>query len=205
MYFRGAADANFVPLCPVVIRPQHWVTEEVGDEVVKVHRRRAMTRRALGTASHQFHVGSRAFALGALLSGAVGTLATFPLVARILFPRVTARIRQKLGRFVQTPPLTRLRLERSDPIPGPEDGHLGYTLAELTDVGERLLRDIGLTRGFARLVIFIGHGSNSLNNPHNSAYNCGACGGAAGGPNARAMAQILNDPRVRDGLAQRAG
>ena len=46
MYYRGAADAHFVPLCPVVIRPQHWVTEEVGDELGKTHRRRARTRRA---------------------------------------------------------------------------------------------------------------------------------------------------------------
>src|SRR5262249_37783946 len=37
MYYRGAADAHFVPLCPVVIRPQHWVTEEVGDELGETH------------------------------------------------------------------------------------------------------------------------------------------------------------------------
>ncbi len=29
MYFRGAADAHFVPLCPAVIRPRHWVVEQV--------------------------------------------------------------------------------------------------------------------------------------------------------------------------------
>ncbi len=86
MYYRGAADAHFTPLCPVVIRPQHWVAEEVSVEDGETHRRRARTRRALGTASHQFHLGSRSFAVGALLSGAVGVLATFPLVARILFP-----------------------------------------------------------------------------------------------------------------------
>lgn len=203
MYYRGAADAHFVPLCPVVIRPQHWVTEEVGEKLGKSHRRRAMTRRALGTASHQFHLGSRSFALGALLSGAVGVLATFPLVARILFPRLTAQIRHLFGRMVRTPPATRLRLERFESSAGPENGQVGYTLEEMIEVGERQLQDIGLTRGFARLLFLLGHGSDSLNNPHNSAYNCGACGGAAGGPNARALAQILNDPRVRAGLAHR--
>ncbi len=203
MYYRGAADANFVPLCPVVIRPQHWVTEEVGDRSDEVNRRRARTRKALGTASLQFHLGSRTFAVGALLTGAVGVLASVPLITRILFPRLTARVRGHFRRIVETPPDTRLRLERTQPDPGSENGHLGFTVAEMTDIGERLLRDMGLTSGFARLLIFIGHGSDSLNNPHNSAYNCGACGGSAGGPNARAMAQILNDPRVRERLARR--
>ncbi len=203
MYYRGSADAHFTPLCPVVVLPQFWVGEDVREDLGETSRRRARTRWALGTASRHFHLGSRTFAVGALLAAAVGVLATAPLVARILFPRVAARIRRLFGRFVQAPPLTRLRLERADPAPGPENGRVGLTLAEMTACGERFLRDVGLTIGFARLVVLHGHGSDSLNNPHNSAYNCGACGGAAGGPNARAMAQVLNDHRVRDGLAQR--
>ncbi len=185
MYYRGAADAHFVPLCPVVIRPQHWVTEAVGAELGKSHRRRALTRRALGTASHQFHLGSRSFALGAILSGAVGVLATFPLVARILFPGLPRSFATSSGGSSGLRRSPRLQLERSDEVAGSENGHVGYTLEEMTNVGERQLQDIGLTTGFARLVILLGHGSESLNNPHNSAYNCGACGGAAGGPNAR--------------------
>jgi uncharacterized protein YbcC (UPF0753/DUF2309 family) len=203
MYYRGAAEAHFVPLCPVVVRPRHWVVEEVDEQLEREHRRRARTRRALGTASHRIHIGSRTFALGALLAGSVGVLATFPLVARILFPRLTARIRRGLSGIVQTPPATRLRLERAAPEPGDEGGEIGFSVDEMVDAGERLLREMGLTSGFARLLILLGHGSNSLNNPHNSAYNCGACGGSAGGPNARAMARILNDLRVRDGLSRR--
>jgi uncharacterized protein YbcC (UPF0753/DUF2309 family) len=203
MYYRGAGDAHYVPLCPVVVMPQHWVTEEVDDGQGKSHRLRARTRRALGSASHHFHVGTRTFALGAILTGAVGVFASIPLVGRILFPRLTARIRELFAGFVRTPSQTRLHLERVDPIAGPLNGHQGYSVDEMIGVGERLLRDIGLTTGFARVVIFLGHGSNSQNNPHNSAYNCGACGGSAGGPNARAMAAVLNDPRVREGLAAR--
>jgi uncharacterized protein YbcC (UPF0753/DUF2309 family) len=203
IYYRGAADAHFTPLCPVVIRPGHWVTESVVAEAEKSSRLRARTRRALGTASHRFHVGSRSFAVGAVLSGAVGVLASVPLVTRILFPRLTARVRHLFGRIVRTPPQTQLQLERTAATPGPENDEVGFTVDEMTDAAERMLRDIGLVTGFSRLMLLLGHGSDSLNNPHNSAYNCGACGGAAGGPNARTMASILNDPRVREALARR--
>lgn len=203
MYYRGAADAHYMPLCPIVIRPQHWVEEQVVYTFEESHRRRAKTRRALGTASHHVHVGSRTFAGGVLVAAGLGVFASIPLVARVLFPRLTSRIRRLFSRLVQPPPLTQLQLQRSEPQPGPANGQIGFSIEEMTNIAERLLRDIGLTRKFARLVVFLGHGSNSLNNPHNSAYNCGACGGGAGGPNARAAAQILNDVRVRQALVQR--
>jgi uncharacterized protein YbcC (UPF0753/DUF2309 family) len=203
MYYRGVADAHFVPLCPVVTRPQHWVAEQVADSHEDVHQRRARTRRALGIASHHVHMGSRSFALGALLIAVVGVLATVPLVAGTLFPRLTAHIRRRCGRIVQAPRQTRLQLERSEPTPGPENGRLGFTLDEMTDISERFLRDLGLRDSFASLIVVLGHGSTSLNNPHESAHDCGACGGARGGPNGRAIAQILNDPRVRTRLAGR--
>jgi uncharacterized protein len=203
MYYRGAADAHFVPLCPAVIVPQHYVTEQVVQSLERAYERRAKTRRALGMASHQFHIGSRSFALGALLSAAVGVLASIPLVGRTLFPRLTSRIRKTFGRYVLSPPVTRLQIERTEPTPGPENGHLGFTLEEMINIAEKVLRETGLTAGFARFILVHGHGSTSMNNPHESAHDCGACGGAVGGPNARALAHMLNDRRVRQGLAQR--
>ncbi|OWK37671.1 DUF2309 domain-containing protein [Fimbriiglobus ruber] len=203
MYYRGAADAHYVPLCPIVIRPQHWVKEEVEPQHAGTHKRRVAARRAIGALSHRFHAGTRSFVLGSLIAGGVGFLASIPLVARILFPRLTSRLRQRFTSVIQTPTETRLTLERTAPAPAPEDGCLGYSLDEMTNIGERLLRDIGLVTRFSRVVLIVGHGSNSLNNPHNSAYMCGACGGSAGGPNARALAQVLNDARVRERLVGR--
>jgi len=203
MYYRGADDAHFVPLCPVVMRPKHWVTENVVESFEEQRLWRARARRAVGVVSHRFHLGSRSFAGGAVLSAALGVLASMPLIARTFFPRVTAEIRKKFGRYVQAPPLSRLQIELCDPNPGPDVGHTGFTLPEMIDIAERVLRDTGLTSGFSRLVLTFGHGSTSINNPHESAYNCGACGGARGGPNGRAIAQILNNPYVREGLQSR--
>jgi len=202
MYYRGVASAHFVPLCPVIIRPRHWVMEDVAFSEVDRHRRRAMTRRALGAASHQVQLGSRGFVAGALLAIA-GVFASVPLVARVLFPRLAAKVRAQVGDLVRPPEHTQLLIERTSLTPGPHEGELGFSVDEMAAGAERLLRDIGLTSGFAPLVFLFGHGSTSVNNPHRSAYDCGACGGNAGGPNARAMAEILNDPRVRRRLVER--
>ena len=194
MYYRGVADAHFVPLCPGVIRPGHWVAERVIDSDEQAHQLRQKTRRALGMASFRFNVGSRSLTLGALLTAVVGVLASIPLVARTLFPRYTSRFSRTLGRFVGSTPLTRLQLERTDGAPGPETGHLGYTVDEMTKIAEKVLRELGMTSVFSRLVFVFGHGSTSLNNPHESAHDCGACGGrgwsqcAGTGPDAQRLA-----------------
>lgn len=204
MHYRGAADAYFKPLCPGIVTPDHYVTEDVGYTFEGVNQQRASSRQRIGRFTHQVHQRSRTF-LGGILTGLLGSLATFPLVARVLFPRLTAQIRRSFGQLLQPPPVTQLQLERYQPEPGPENGHVGFTLDEMAGIVQRLLQDIGLTKteDFSRLVIISGHGSSSINNPHESAYCCGACAGKRGGPNARAFAHMANDWRVRAELLER--
>ena len=68
--------------------------------------------------------------------------------------------------------------------------------------GASVLKTIGLTKNFAPLVIFCGHGSTTRNNAYATALDCGACGGHRGAPNARILAAILNDEDVRKALVK---
>lgn len=64
----------------------------------------------------------------------------------------------------------------------------------------QVLHGLGLDKYIAPLVLLIGHGSQSENNAHAAALDCGACCGQTGEVNARALAALLNDSAVRGGL-----
>jgi len=79
----------------------------------------------------------------------------------------------------------------------------GLSLAERTDTAEAVLTAMSLRRDFARVLLLVGHGATTVNNPHATGLDCGACGGHTGEANARVAAAILNDPCVRAGLEAR--
>ncbi|NOD94616.1 DUF2309 family protein [Ruegeria sp. HKCCD4884] len=68
------------------------------------------------------------------------------------------------------------------------------------DTAKAILGAMSLTGNFARIVMLAGHGADVTNNPHESALQCGACGGHAGDVSARLLASLLNDNQVREGL-----
>ncbi len=83
------------------------------------------------------------------------------------------------------------------------DGADGATGGRHADLLASILGAMGLTAGFARLLVFVGHGSQSANNPQAAALECGACGGQSGEVNARILAGLLNEPSVRLALGKR--
>ena len=202
MYFRGIDDWHAVPLCPIVIRPGHTVTEVPEERALADHRLRQSIRRFLGVLRGSVSQGSQSLLRGGLLTSVGGAIAAIPLVARVAFPRLTSHLTAVAAEFGRRRIATRLELARHDEKRLPDGTLRGFDVNEMAAIVRRLLEDIGLTGGFARLVAIIGHGSTSLNNPHESAYDCGACGGGRGGPNARAFTQMANAPEVRAALVR---
>ena len=201
MSFRGIDDWHASPLCPIVVRPGHTVEEVPDDGARRLHHRHREVARRLGQVKEGISSGSRTLVGGSLLAMVAGSLAAVPLVARVVSPLSSDRIWRWAKGFARSPVPTRLLLERTDDTPLADGTQAGFNVTEMAGCVRRVLEDIGLRSGFARLVVILGHGSSSLNNPHESAYHCGACGGGPGGPNARAFALMANDPRVRALLA----
>jgi uncharacterized protein YbcC (UPF0753/DUF2309 family) len=199
MYHKGVTDAHPRPLCPVAIRPDHYVAEVETDAQGLVERSRRLQRRAAGFLGYNVHLGSRLPVRGAVLMTAFGWLALIPLVMRVVFPWLSSQWRRMQQTSVAAG-RTRLQLDRQDQAP-PIGTHFGFTVREMADIVRRVLEDTSIRDRLSPLVVVVGHGSISLNNPHESAHDCGACGGGRGGPNARAFAQMANDPRVRQLLA----
>jgi uncharacterized protein len=199
MYHQGASDAHPRPLCPVAIRPDHYVAEVEPDADRFAGRSRRLQRRAAGFLGYNVHVGSRLPVQGAVLMTAFGWMTLIPLVLRVVFPWVSSRWTRAHETSI-TAARTRLQLNRENEAP-PIGTYSGFTVREMADIVRRVLDDVGISGRMSSLVLVVGHGSISLNNPHESAHDCGACGGGRGGPNARAFAQMANDPRVRQLLA----
>jgi uncharacterized protein YbcC (UPF0753/DUF2309 family) len=80
-----------------------------------------------------------------------------------------------------------------------DDSNYGIPLDEKVAIVKSAFELTGW-KYFSPLVLFIGHGSHSANNPFGSSLDCGACAASPGRHNARMLAKLANLSEVRKAL-----
>ena len=197
--YRSLDASHPQALCPVAQIPTHTIHEVAESPMAEEAWRRR--RAAFARTDFAGHVGSRGLVRGLGLSMA-GALSAGPMVLRVLAPRAAERVGRWIrGVVAPRPPTTLTAFRPAHTEPGVEPG---FTVEEAAERLARVLEDMGLT-SFAPLLVLLGHGGVTTNNPHAAMYECGACAGGKGAPNARLAAMLLNDPRVRERLARAHG
>ncbi|MEE9343957.1 MAG: DUF2309 domain-containing protein [Gammaproteobacteria bacterium] len=204
--WRGLDDEQITPLCPVVVTPSHEIRElpkKHAEPLLKKHqRRRSIRLRLQDLIFHETRRNLLATSLLIFISAPI----TLPILATKTFAY------GKFGRWLdktrktfdlQVPSDITINAADPEQAATPETPRIGLTDTEQADRVESFLRTVGLTNTFAPFLVMMGHGSISQNNPHLAAYDCGACSGRHGGPNARAFAAIANRPAIRQILRER--
>lgn len=196
--YQGVDDHAPAAYCPVVVTPAHEVHESPLSKEKRWHAVRARMRAAWHAFERSVGSLSRTLFGGTLASG-FGPFAFALALGRVNAPRASLRVWDRLTTTVARPPQTHLlSLRRPNEVAEIQTKKpLGFSLEEAADRVTAMLKNVGLVRNQARLIFVLGHGSTSLNNPHESAHDCGACGGRRGGANARLFAELANRPDVR--------
>jgi uncharacterized protein YbcC (UPF0753/DUF2309 family) len=181
------------PYCPANITPTHFV---------EILPKEGSERRLLGFLKLKTRASdvsmfvenqSRSLVRGWLLALG-GLLALIPLSLSTLFPHWMHRVRVYLTRRLINPAEESAIMFADD---GNDAGEGRFTLDEMALRVKTLLVSTGLGKQLAPVVVIMGHGSFSTNNPYRSAYDCGACGGRPGRLNSRVFALMANRPDVR--------
>jgi uncharacterized protein YbcC (UPF0753/DUF2309 family) len=179
--------------CPANIVPSH---------MVRITPREGSERRLLGLLKAKslrtewdiyIEMKSRSLLRGWILALG-GLLALVPLSLSTLAPRTMHKIRIAFRkRLLDANEESAVQFADGD-----FEGEIGgFTVQEMALRVRVLLTTTGLRDRLTPLVIIMGHGSFSSNNPYRSAYDCGACGGRPGRLNSRVFALMANSPEVR--------
>ncbi|OYR65830.1 DUF2309 domain-containing protein [Halorubrum ezzemoulense] len=199
MEYQGYDDDVSIDACPPILDPQHRVAEIPTDDGARASRDRwARAREAAGEAIETLR--SNPATAFSFVEGA-GSGYGLALAARTLLP---ARVYDLLSTTDDAVPgdheFCEPGVHRQDGAPGALP--TGLTRDEKVEYAATAFELMGWEE-FGRLVVFTGHAAETANNPHDSSLDCGACAGNPGGPSARVLAAICNDPEVKTGLRER--
>ncbi len=187
-YFHPAHAKFYDKLCPAPVTPRYLIKESPADDP-QVHAKEIM-----------FAKHSHRLVRGFFLSYLLAIPALGRLITNLVKPTMGPAIADAFAHMDSNAELTILHTGEHDKEKGLQ---IGFTVEEMAERVEKLLRCIGLVKDFAPIVYVIGHGSSSANNPHHGAHDCGACSGRPGLVNARVFAHMANYQPVRDLLGKR--
>jgi len=188
MKFSGLGHSRSIPQCPPVLVPSRSIKEVPLSDSTTFKKWNTYQ----GLLDLFLYYQSRTLIRGFLSTLILGLLSLIPMSIQVFFPRKSRFFGKKILNLLTQSPKTEIHLERGE-------GDYGYTKKEMASMVEAILRMIGLPK-LTPLVLVMGHGSSSNNNPFKQAYGCGACGGNAGMPNTRAFVKMANDKLVRSEL-----
>ncbi|QCJ42125.1 DUF2309 family protein [Bacillus sp. S3] len=178
---------------PVMFKPQYKI-KEFSPESESYQQR----HHAVKSIGYTFAAMKHNLISSMVLPEISGPWLSMQTLARSFVPRIAGQTLRKLHQSWLHKPSTELSLNHTQisetALP------TGFSVKEKVHYVRQALIMMGLTDQFAPLVVICGHGSHSTNNPYSSALDCGACGGASGGFNARVLAELCNLPTVRMSL-----
>lgn len=181
---------------PVMFKPKFKVQESSPQCELKQYQQRQQATHTLG---HTFKTMKHSLVSSLLLPEVSGPWLSLQTLVRSFVPRSAGYTFRKIRETWLRKPSTELSLDHVHTL-GTESS-VGFSEEEKVYYVRQALKMMGLTEHFAPLVVICGHGGHSTNNAYASALDCGACGGASSGFNARVLAALCNLPKVRQTLA----
>lgn len=186
-FFYQPVDGKFfTKLCPAPMTPAFLVKEQ--------------PRKKKHAKDFHYHKRSHSLFFGWIISQTLGFSAAVKLFLNIFKPRMTLATSSS---FKYLNKKSKLHIENKDVTDRVDNLQVGFTVEEMTNRVEDLLRSNGLVDNFASIVYLVGHGATSVNNTHYAGYDCGACCGRPSSVNATVACFAINHPEVRKNLVQR--
>lgn len=170
-------------ICPAPVSPKHLIKE--------------IDRKTAFQTDIHFNNHTHGFLVGFIVSTTVGFWSSLKLILNIFNPK------ESVGQY--NAPNDHMDYNSTliyENKNEEQEDHLivGFTSSEMIQMVKEELSNTGLTKNFASLVYFFGHGGSSTNNPYFAGYNCGACAGRPSTVNARLFAKMANRKDVREAL-----
>ena len=184
--------------CPVLLKPRYDIEEQPITSALSCVKKNEDGKKRFKMLKNIYHDLKYNFSTPFALVETLGAWCGITMLAKTIAPSFTdkahTRFTNRMMPTLSTQPV--IQMDSSSSV-------YGISPAEQALYGEAVLKMMGLTHNFAKLVVLCGHRSTTQNNPYASALDCGACGGNHGGSNAKILAAILNNQSVRQTLAER--